>query len=84
MLAEGEIELVDCPECGLAAYVEHRFAVRSTEGPVPHAVTLCPRMHRLCTPEVGSGTVAATEDQQPALAPQGPWDDTDGSATATP
>jgi hypothetical protein len=51
MLGERSIELVDCPECGFPAFVEHRFAVRSTEGPVPHAVTMCVQLHRLCTPE---------------------------------
>lgn len=51
MLGEHEVVLVDCPECGLPAYVEHRFSVRSTEGAVPHAVTLCAQLHRLCMPE---------------------------------
>ena len=40
---------VDCPECGLPAYVLDRFVRPSTDGPLPHAVTVCARMHRLCT-----------------------------------
>ena len=27
------------------------FAVRSTDGPVPHAVIVCARLHRLCATE---------------------------------
>jgi hypothetical protein len=51
MLGERELEFVDCPECGFPALVEHRFAVRSTDGPVPHLVTMCVQLHRLCTPD---------------------------------
>jgi len=42
---------VDCPECGLPAYVLDRFVRPSTDGPLPHAITVCARMHRLCTTE---------------------------------
>ena len=45
------VEWLDCPECGLPAYVVDRFAVRSTDGPVPHAVIVCARLHRLCATE---------------------------------
>lgn len=51
MLGERDLTLVDCPECGFPALVEHRFAVRSTDGPVSHAVTMCVQLHRLSTPE---------------------------------
>ena len=77
MIADGEVELVDCPECGLPAYVEHRFSVRSTEGPIAHAVTLCPRLHRLCTPAIGLDVAGSPA----AVAPSGPWDEPDGSGT---
>lgn len=77
MIANGEVEFVDCPECGLPAYVEHRFSVRSTEGPIAHAVTLCPRLHRLCTPTSGldAGSPAA-------VAPAGPWEEPDAGTGA--
>lgn len=79
MIADGEVELVDCPGCGLPAYVEHRFTVRSTEGPIAHAVTLCPRLHRLCTPAPGPDVPAAGSPA--AVAPAGPWDEPDGAGT---
>lgn len=82
MLADGDVELIDCPDCALPAYVEHRFAVRSTDGPIPHAVTICPRLHRLCTAEAPA-PAAAVVDGRTVMAPQalphGPWDDADES-----
>ena len=45
------IDWVDCPECGLPAYVLDRFVRPSTDGPLPHVITVCARMHRLCTTE---------------------------------
>ena len=81
MISDGEVEFVDCPECGLPAYVEHRFAVRSTEGPVPHAVTLCPQLHRLCTPTPtpAVGPPGVPTGERAVVAPAGPWDEADGS-----
>jgi hypothetical protein len=45
------LDWVDCPECGLPAYVVDRFVRPSTDGPLPHAVTVCARMHHLCMTE---------------------------------
>ena len=52
-------EWVECPECGLPAYVLDRFVRPSTDGPLPHAVTVCARMHHLCTTEETAGQVDA-------------------------
>lgn len=65
MLGERSIELVDCPECAFPAFVEHRFAVRSTEGPVPHLVTMCVQLHRLCTPETGNLAIPEPVQEEP-------------------
>ena len=51
--------LYDCPECGLPAYVLDRFVRPSTDGPLPHAITVCARMHRLCTTEEPVGQIDA-------------------------
>lgn len=51
VLGDGQLEFVDCPECGFPAMVEHRFSVASTEGPVTHVVTFCVQLHRLRTAE---------------------------------
>jgi hypothetical protein len=61
MSAKLEMEWLECPECGLPALVEDRFAVPSTDGPIPHMVTVCPSMHRFCTtdPEAEPLIVAA-------------------------
>ncbi len=53
------IDWVDCPECGLPAYVLDRFVRPSTDGPLPHAITVCARMHRLCTTEDPAGQIDA-------------------------
>ena len=50
---------LDCPECGLPAYILDRFVRPSTDGPLPHAVTVCARMHRLCTTEETAGQIDA-------------------------
>ena len=50
---------VECPECGLPAYVLDRFVRPSTDGPLPHAVTVCARLHHLCTTEEAAGQVDA-------------------------
>jgi hypothetical protein len=57
------VEWLECPECGLPAFVVERFEVRSTDGPVPHVATVCARLHRLCAPESDLGAVA---DHPPA------------------
>src|SRR5260370_32492701 len=53
------IDWVDCPECGLPAYVLDRFVRPSTDGPLPHAITVRARMHRLCTTEDPAGQIDA-------------------------
>jgi len=53
------IDWLDCPECGLPAYVLDRFVRPSTDGPLPHAITVCARMHRLCTTEEPVGQIDA-------------------------
>ena len=55
------VEWLDCPECGLPAFVVDRFAVRSTDGPVPHAVTMCARLHRLCATESDLGPLTGAD-----------------------
>jgi hypothetical protein len=77
MLADDELQFTDCPECGFPALVEHRFAVRSTEGPVSHAVTLCLKLHRLCTAEeppsqlAGNAGAPGAEGTVPGESPAG-------------
>lgn len=34
-----------CPECGTTAAVQERFVLESTDGPIEHARTACPRGH---------------------------------------
>lgn len=51
------VEWLDCPECGLPASVLERFHVRSTDGPIPHAVTVCAQRHRICAAEESSPTL---------------------------
>ena len=51
------LDWVDCPECGLPAYVVDRFVRPSTDGPLPHAVTVCARMHHLCMTEETAGQI---------------------------
>jgi hypothetical protein len=55
------VEWLDCPECGLPAFVADRFAVRSTDGPVPHAVIVCARLHRLCATESDLGALTRAD-----------------------
>lgn len=42
--------LYDCPICGLPAAASERFALDSTDGPVPHVRLLCVRGHTPTTP----------------------------------
>ena len=60
----GGLDWVDCPECGLPAYVLERFVRPSTDGPLRHAVTVCARLHHLCTTEESDGdpTQASAQD----------------------
>jgi len=60
------VEWLDCPECGLPAFVVHRFALRSTDGPIPHAVTVCPRMHHLSAIEDGAARPAPADPTPPS------------------
>lgn len=64
-----DFDWVDCPECGLPAYVVDRFVRPSTDGPLPHAATVCARLHRLCTTDESTGLPApapAPAEAEPA------------------
>ena len=56
------MDWVDCPECGLPAYVVDRFIRPSTDGPLPHLITVCPRLHHLSTPEDSLTPLQETPD----------------------
>jgi hypothetical protein len=62
------VEWLDCPECGLPAFVVDRFAMRSTDGPVVHAVTICPRLH--CLRATESDLVSPARDEGRPTAPR--------------
>jgi hypothetical protein len=51
---EDEVMFLDCPEyldahgaerCGLPAEIEHRYSMRSSDGPLDSAKIRCPRGH---------------------------------------
>ena len=45
-----ELELTDCPDCGLPAEVIDRSTLQSTDGPVDHVKTRCVVGHWFTTP----------------------------------
>ena len=45
------MDWVDCPMCGPPAPVVDRYPRPSTDGPLAHVVTVCPRLHHLSTAE---------------------------------
>jgi hypothetical protein len=61
---EPPVDWVDCPECGLPAFVMDRFVIRSTDGPLPHAITVCARMHHLCSPDDSPGDPVDESDEE--------------------
>ena len=54
-----ELDLVVCPECGAAAEVVDRFALPSTDGPVPHVKVACLMRHWFLMPAAGLPAVPA-------------------------
>ena len=69
MQAEDPVDWVDCPQCGLPAYVVDRFVRPSTDGPLPHAVTVCPQLHHLCTTDERTSGAVTDEEAPAAEAP---------------
>jgi len=49
-----ELELTNCPDCGLPAEVIDRSSLPSTDGPIEHVKTRCITGHWFMTP-VGYG-----------------------------
>lgn len=40
------MDMTTCPHCGVAARVQERFVLESTEGPLEHARIVCRQGHR--------------------------------------
>jgi hypothetical protein len=49
-----QVELTDCPECGLPAEVIDRVMLRSTDGPIEHVKTRCVTGPWFLTPVAGA------------------------------
>jgi hypothetical protein len=43
-------DLIACPECLLPAEIIDQFVLTATDGPVPHARTVCVAGHRFMLP----------------------------------
>ena len=56
-----------CPECGTTAAVQERFVLESTDGPIEHARTACPRGHHFLL-----SIDALTRPPLPTPVPAGP------------
>jgi hypothetical protein len=50
-----QVELTDCPECGLPAEIVDRMVLRSTDGPVEHIKTRCVTGPWFLTPVAARG-----------------------------